>query len=129
MMKNIDAATFVSSDGAAASRGSLSMGGAGATGAGAGFGGGAAAAGAGLGRRSSLMEPVGDNVYEASGSSADGALSSPPVTTYNPYGKEEIGYPYDPQNSQLAYEQAAMGRGGVNGAGSPIDEKQWSRRY
>ncbi|AFR97014.1 integral membrane protein [Cryptococcus neoformans C23] len=127
MMKNVDAATFVSSDGAAASRGSLSMGGAGASG--AGLAGGAAAAGTGLGRRSSLIEPVGDNVYEASASSADGALSPPPVTAYNPYGKEEIGYPYDPQDSRLAYEQAAMGRGGVNGPGSPTDEKQWSRRY
>lgn len=122
MMKHVDAGTFVSSDAAAASRGSLSMG--------AGVAGTGAAAGTQLGRRSSLIEPVGDNVYEASGSSADGAAPfSPPSNAYNPYGKEESAYPYDPHYSQMAYEQAAMGRRGVDGAGSPIDEKQWSGRY
>ncbi|WVQ84485.1 hypothetical protein IAT38_006637 [Cryptococcus sp. DSM 104549] len=127
IMQQVDASTFVSSDGAAASRGSL-------------------------GRRTSIMDPVGDNVYETSNSShhypstLSGSNDSSPKGGYlTPAGGVGAGaagsrMSLDDQRrySAAAYEQAASGRGRTaQGEGLPpsydpatalpaSDEKRWN---
>ncbi|KAK8853218.1 hypothetical protein IAR55_003920 [Kwoniella newhampshirensis] len=87
MMQQVDASTFVSSDAAEMSRGSL-------------------------GRRTSILEPVGDNVYEPSMTSHHYPSQSSGSQSQH-YGSVEGPSPgaEDPSASMAAYEQAAKGGG------------------